>query len=62
MRKIASQAPGASSARLRALVDQAANYALAENRKIEVEDLCRAAEAIGGRDLRSHTPIARRAC
>ena len=41
VREIASQTPGASAARLRALVDQAANYALAENRKLE---------ASGGRD------------
>jgi ATP-dependent Zn protease len=41
VREIASQTPGASAARLRALVDQAASYALAENRKIEVQDLQR---------------------
>jgi ATP-dependent 26S proteasome regulatory subunit len=39
VRDIASQTPGASAARLRALVDQAANYALTENRKIEARDL-----------------------
>lgn len=47
MGEIASQTPEPVWLRLRAMVDQAANYALAENRKIEVQDLCRAQEARG---------------
>jgi transitional endoplasmic reticulum ATPase len=50
VRQIASQTPGVSAAKLRALVDQAANYALAGNRKIEPQDLQQALVANGGRD------------
>jgi hypothetical protein len=47
---IASQTPGTSAAKLRALVDHAAHYVQAENRKIEGQDLQRALEGNGGRD------------
>jgi transitional endoplasmic reticulum ATPase len=46
----AQQTPGASAAKLRVLVDQAANYALTDNRKIEAQDLKRALDSNGGRD------------
>ena len=50
LQQFAQQTPGASAAKLRALIDQAANYALADNRKIEAQDLKRALEGNGGRD------------
>ena len=42
--------PGASAAKLRAVVDQAAGYALAANRRIEAGDLRRAVSENGGKD------------
>ena len=42
LQEFARRLPGASAAKLRALVDQAASYAMAENRKIGPEDLRRA--------------------
>lgn len=50
LREFAQKTPGASAAKLRALVDQAANYALTDNRKIEARDLYRALQENGGRD------------
>jgi transitional endoplasmic reticulum ATPase len=50
LQEFARITPGASAARLRALVDQAANYALSDNRKIEAEDLRRAIYGNGGKD------------
>jgi transitional endoplasmic reticulum ATPase len=50
LQEFARQTPGASAAKLRALVDQAANYALTDNRKIEAKDLQRAMDGNGGRD------------
>lgn len=50
LREFAHKTPGASAAKLRALVDQAANYALTDNRKIEGRDLYRALGENGGRD------------
>lgn len=50
LQEFARQTPGTSAAKLRALVDQAANYALADNRKIEAQDLKRALDGNGGRD------------
>jgi transitional endoplasmic reticulum ATPase len=47
---LAHRTPGASPARLHALVDQAANYALTDNRKVEAKDLQRALDGNGGRD------------
>ena len=42
LQEFARRTPGASGAKLRAIVDQAANYALTNNRKIEARDLQRA--------------------
>ena len=50
LQEFARRTPGAGAAKLRALVDQAANYALTDNRKIEARDLQRALDANGGRD------------
>jgi transitional endoplasmic reticulum ATPase len=50
LQEFARQTPGASAAKLRALVDQAANYALTDNRRIEAKDLQRAMDGNGGRD------------
>ena len=50
LQEFARRTPGAGGAKLRALVDQAANYALTDNRKIEAKDLQRALDAYGGRD------------
>lgn len=50
VQEFARRSPGASAAKLRALVDEAAGYALADNRKIQREDLVRALNGSGGRD------------
>jgi transitional endoplasmic reticulum ATPase len=50
LQDFARRTPGASAAKLRALVDQAANYALTDNRKIEAKDLQRALDGNGGKD------------
>jgi transitional endoplasmic reticulum ATPase len=50
LQEFARITPGASAARLRALVDQAANFALTGNRKIEADDLRRAIYGNGGKD------------
>ena len=50
LQEFARQTPGASAAKLRALVDQAANYALTDNRRIEAKDLQRAKDGNGGKD------------
>jgi transitional endoplasmic reticulum ATPase len=50
LQEFAHRTPGASAAKLRALVDQAANYALTDNRKIEAKDLQRALDGSGGKD------------
>ena len=50
LQEFARQTPGASAAKLRAMVDQAANYALTDNRKIEAKDLQRALDGNGGKD------------
>ena len=50
LQEFARRTPGASAAKLRALVDQAANYALTDNRKIEAKDVQRALDANGGKD------------
>ena len=42
--------PGASPAKLAALIDQAATYAFADNRKIRSADLHRALSEVGGKD------------
>ena len=50
LQEFARRTPGASAAKLRALVDQAANYALTDNRKIEAKDLQLALDGNGGKD------------
>jgi transitional endoplasmic reticulum ATPase len=50
LQEIARRVPGASAAKLRGLVSQAASYALAANRRIEAEDLRRALNGNGGTD------------
>ena len=50
LQDLAHRTPGASAAKLRAIVDQAANYALTDNRKVEAKDLQRALDGNGGRD------------
>ena len=50
LQEFARRMPGASAAKLRALVDQAASYALSDNRKIQPEDLRRALNGSGGKD------------
>ena len=50
LQEFARRMPGASAAKLRAVVDQAAGYAMAQNRKIEVGDFRRALDANGGKD------------
>ena len=50
LQEFARRTPGASAAKLHALVDQAANYALTDNRKIEAKDLQRALDGNGGKD------------
>ena len=50
LQEFARRTPGASAAKLHALVDQAANYALKDNRTIEAKDLQRALDGNGGKD------------
>lgn len=50
LQEFARQLPGASAAKLSAIVNQAATYAMAENRKISPEDLRRALVASSGND------------
>jgi transitional endoplasmic reticulum ATPase len=50
LQEFARRTPGASAAKLHALVDQAATYALTDNRKIEAKDLQRALDGNGGKD------------
>lgn len=50
LQEFARRMPGASAAKLHALVDQAASYALTGNRRIEAEDLRRALNGNGGKD------------
>jgi transitional endoplasmic reticulum ATPase len=57
LQELARRTPGASAAKLRALVDQAAAYALTDNRKIEAEDLQRAVDGSGGNDRPIVEPV-----
>jgi transitional endoplasmic reticulum ATPase len=50
LQEFARRTPGASPARLRAIVDQATGYALAANRRVQAEDLNRALHENGGKD------------
>lgn len=53
----ARRTPGASAAKIRALVDQAAVFAARENRKIEPRDMERALEEYGGKDRPLFRPV-----
>ena len=57
LREFARRTPGASAAKLKALVDRAAALAAVEGRKIEERDLRRALEATGGRDRPLIQPV-----
>jgi transitional endoplasmic reticulum ATPase len=50
LEEFARKTPGASGAKIEALVNRAAEFALAENRKIESRDLLQALQASGGKD------------
>lgn len=50
LREFARRTPGASASKIRAIVDQAASYAVANDRKIEAGDLRRAIDGGGGKD------------
>ncbi len=58
LREFARRTPGASAAKIRALVDQAALFAARENRKIDARDLQRALEEYGGKDRPPFQPVA----
>jgi len=57
LQKFARKTPGASAARIKALVDQAASFAAEDHRKIEEHDLHRAMEASGGKDRPFFQPV-----
>jgi len=57
LEEFARKTPGASAARLRAVIDQAAVFAADENRKIEARDLRRALEEAGGKDRPLIQPV-----
>jgi SpoVK/Ycf46/Vps4 family AAA+-type ATPase len=50
LEEFAHKTPGASGAKIEAIVDRAAEFALRENRKIEQRDLSRAIDCGGGQD------------
>jgi transitional endoplasmic reticulum ATPase len=57
LREFASRTPGASAAKLRALVDRAASFAAAEGRKVEERDMRRALDEAGGKDRPLFRPV-----
>ncbi len=57
LREFASRTPGASAAKLRALVDRAASFAAAEGRKVEERDMRRALDEAGGKDRPFFQPV-----
>jgi SpoVK/Ycf46/Vps4 family AAA+-type ATPase len=57
LRDFARRTPGASAAKIRALVDQAALFAARESRKIEARDLQKALEESGGKDRPLFQPV-----
>jgi transitional endoplasmic reticulum ATPase len=57
LREFARRTPGASAAKLRALVDRAASFAAAEGRKIEERDMRRALDEAGGKDRPLFQPV-----
>jgi len=50
LEEFARRTPGATAARIKSIVDQAATFAAGENRQIEARDLRRALDETGGRD------------
>ncbi len=57
LREFACRTPGASAAKLRTLVDQAASIAAAERRQIEERDMRRALDEAGGKDRPLFQPV-----
>lgn len=57
LKDFARRTPGASAAKIRSLVDQAAVYAAREGRKIEARDLELAIESSGGKDRPLFQPV-----
>jgi transitional endoplasmic reticulum ATPase len=57
LRDFARRTPGASAARIRALVDRAASFAAEEGRRIEERDLRRALQESGGGDRPLFQPV-----
>ena len=58
LKDFARRTPGASTAKIRSLVDQAAVYAARGGRKIEAQDLQKAFEEYGGKDRPLFQPVA----
>ena len=57
LQEFARKTPGASAAKIKALVDQAAAFAAEDGRKIEEPDLRRAIETSGGKDRPFFQPV-----
>jgi transitional endoplasmic reticulum ATPase len=57
LQEFARKTPGASAAKIKALVDQAAAFAAEDGRKIEERDLRRAMETSGGKDRPFFQPV-----
>jgi transitional endoplasmic reticulum ATPase len=57
LRSFARRTPGASAAKIRSLIDQAAVFAAREGRKIEVRDVERALQESGGKDRPLFQPV-----
>ncbi|MCI0628920.1 MAG: ATP-binding protein [Acidobacteria bacterium] len=57
LREFARRTPGASAARLQTLVDRAASFAAAEERKVQERDMRRALDEAGGKDRPFFQPV-----
>jgi transitional endoplasmic reticulum ATPase len=57
LKEFARRTPGASAAKIRSLVDQAAIFAARDGRKIEARDLQKALEEYGGKDRPLFQPV-----
>jgi transitional endoplasmic reticulum ATPase len=57
LREFARRTPGASAAKLRALVDRAASFAAAEAREVKERDMRRALDEAGGKDRPLFQPV-----
>jgi ATP-dependent Zn protease len=57
LRNFARRTPGASAAKIRSLVDQAAIFAAGDGRKIEARDLQKALQEYGGKDRPLFQPV-----